>query len=85
MAANLAVKHLNLVLVPLCQGRHFNFFLGGQHFFKFFNATGLLKNWKNSTLYVVIDKINDRFSSSTEHGTRVRFQIVLDQFQIEEN
>ena len=37
------------------QGRHFNFFLGeGQNFFKFFNATGLLKNWKNSTLYVVI-------------------------------
>ena len=28
------------------QGRHFNFFLGG--------GTGLLKNWKNSTLYVVI-------------------------------
>ena len=36
------------------QGRHFNFFLGGQIFFKFFNATGLLKNLKNSTLYVVI-------------------------------
>ena len=35
------------------QGRHFNFFLGGQNFL-FFNATGLLKNWKNSTLYVVI-------------------------------
>ena len=28
------------------QERHFNFFLGGQNFFKFFNATGLLKNWK---------------------------------------
>ena len=28
------------------QGCHFNFFLGGRNFFKFFNATGLLKNWK---------------------------------------
>ena len=28
------------------QGRHFNFFLGGQKIFSFFNATGLLKNWK---------------------------------------
>ena len=28
------------------QGRHFNFFLGGPKFFLFFNATGLLKNWK---------------------------------------
>ena len=36
------------------QGRHFNFFLGAKFFFIFFNATGLLKNWKNSTLYVVI-------------------------------
>ena len=35
------------------QGRHFNFFLGG-NFFLFFNDTELLKNWKNSTLYVVI-------------------------------
>ena len=29
----------------LGQGRHFNFFLGAKRFF-FFNATGLLKNWK---------------------------------------
>ena len=28
------------------QGRHFNFFLGGAKKFLFFNATGLLKNWK---------------------------------------
>ena len=42
------------------QGRHFNFFLGGQNFFKFFNATGLVKNWKkqhficsNLTLFIV--------------------------------
>ena len=41
------------------QGRHFNFFLGGQNFFIFFNATGLLKNWKqhficsNFTLFIV--------------------------------
>ena len=40
--------------VGTIQGRHFNFFLGGQIFVLFFNATGLLKNWKNSTLYVVI-------------------------------
>ena len=38
----------------LVLGRHFNFFLGEAKFFFFFNATGLLKNWKNSTLYVVI-------------------------------
>ena len=44
----------------LRQGRHFNFFLGGQNFFKFFNATALLKNWKkqhficnNLTLFLV--------------------------------
>ena len=42
------------------QGRHFNFFLGDQNVFLFFNATGLLKNWKkqhficsNLTLFVV--------------------------------
>ena len=42
------------------QGRHFNFFLGGPKFFLFFNATGLLKNWKkqhficsNLTLFIV--------------------------------
>ena len=42
----------------LFQGRHLNFFLGGQNFF--FNATGLLKNWKkqhficsNLTLFIV--------------------------------
>ena len=42
------------------QGRHFNFFLGGPNFFKFFNATGLLKNWKkqhficsNLTFFIV--------------------------------
>ena len=42
------------------QERHFNFFLGGQNFVKFFNATGLLKNWKkqhficsNLTLFIV--------------------------------
>ena len=40
--------------VGTIQGRHFNFFLGGQIFVLFFIATGLLKNWKNSTLYVVI-------------------------------
>ena len=33
-------------------GASFQLFLGGQIFF--FNATGLLKNWKNSTLYVVL-------------------------------
>ena len=39
---------------------HFDFrgvistFSGGQHFFKFFNATGLLKIGKNSTSYVYI-------------------------------
>ena len=45
---------------PHSQGRHFNFFLGGQKFFLFFNATGLLKNWKkqhficsNLTLFIV--------------------------------
>ena len=32
------------------QGRYFNFFLGGQNFFKFFNATGPLKNWKKQHL-----------------------------------
>ena len=44
----------------LRQGRHFNFFLGGQIFFLFFNATGLVKNWKkqhficgNLTLFIV--------------------------------
>ena len=37
------------------QGRHFNFFLGGANFFLFFNATGLLKNWKKQHfIYVVI-------------------------------
>ena len=42
------------------QGRHFNFFPGCQHFFNFFNATELLKNWKkqhfifsNLTLFIV--------------------------------
>ena len=42
------------------QGRHFNFFLEGPNFLKFFNATGLLKNWKkkhficsNLTLFIV--------------------------------
>ena len=42
------------------QGRHFNFFLGGQNFLLFFNATGLLKNWlkqhfiySNLTLFIV--------------------------------
>ena len=42
------------------QGRHFNFFLGGANFFSFFNATGLLKNWRkqhfifsNLTLFIV--------------------------------
>ena len=42
------------------QGRHFNFFLGTKFFFKFFNATGLLKNRKkqhficsNLTLFIV--------------------------------
>ena len=41
-------------------GASFELFLGGQIFFKFFNATGLLKNWKkqhficsNLTLFVV--------------------------------
>ena len=38
------------------QGRHFNFFLGGANFVLFFKATGLLKNLKNSTLYVVISR-----------------------------
>ena len=33
------------------QGRHFNFFLGVQHFFIFFNATGLLKTLKKTALY----------------------------------
>ena len=44
---------------PSKQGRHFNFFLG-QNFFLFFNATGLLTNWKktahicsNFTLFIV--------------------------------
>ena len=37
---------------PHAQGRHFNFFLGGQNFLKFFNATGLLQNWKKTTLYM---------------------------------
>ena len=42
------------------QGRHFNFFLGGQFFLLFFNAIGLLKNWKKQhficsdlTLFIV--------------------------------
>ena len=42
------------------QGRHFNFFVGGQILFLFFHATGLLKNWKkhhficsNLTLFIV--------------------------------
>ena len=33
------------------QGRHFNFFLGGQNFCLFFNATGLLKTGKTA-LYI---------------------------------
>ena len=42
------------------QGRHFKFFLGVKFFYLFFNATGLLKNWKkqhflcsNLTLFIV--------------------------------
>ena len=41
------------------QGRHFNFFLGGEFFLLFSNATGLLKNCKkqhvicNLTLFIV--------------------------------
>ena len=35
------------------QGRHLNFFLGAKNFI-FQCHTGLLKNWKNTTLYVVI-------------------------------
>ena len=35
-----------LALIPAGSGGHFNFFLGGQKFFVFFNATGLLKNWR---------------------------------------
>ena len=42
------------------QKRHFNFFLGGPNFFLFFNATGLMKNWKKQhfifsilTLFIV--------------------------------
>ena len=38
----------------LMQGRHFNFFLGGQNFFKFSMPPDYWKNGKNSTLYVVI-------------------------------
>ena len=46
--------------ISVIQGRHFNFFLGGPIFYLFFNATGLLKNWKkqhficsNLTLFIV--------------------------------
>ena len=51
------------------QGRHFNFFLGGQKFFKFSNATGLLKKWKkhhficsNLTLFIVLFFLFSLFS-----------------------
>ena len=44
----------------ILQERHFNFFLGDQNFFKFFNLTELLKNWKkqhficsNLTFFIV--------------------------------
>ena len=47
------------ILKRFHQGRHFNFFLEGPKIFKFFNATGLLKNWKkqqficsNLTLFI---------------------------------
>ena len=33
---------------PAGAGASFQLFLGGQHFFLFFNATGLLKNWKTA-------------------------------------
>ena len=43
--------------VCLNSGASFQLFLGGQKFFKFFNATGLLKNlkqhWSNFTLFMV--------------------------------
>ena len=45
---------------PPPQGASFQLFLGGPNFFIFFNATGLLKNWKkkhfiysNLTLFIV--------------------------------
>ena len=41
----------SVALICSIQGRHFNFFLGAK-FFLFSNATGLLKNWKNTTLYM---------------------------------
>ena len=34
-------------MCTLNQGRHFNFFLGAQNFFLFFNAIGLLKKLEN--------------------------------------
>ena len=47
-------------LQPLITGASFQLFLGGAKFFLFFNATGLLKNWKkqhficsNLTLFIV--------------------------------
>ena len=35
-------------------GASFQLFLGGGNFFIFFNATGLLKNWKKTTLYLYV-------------------------------
>ena len=55
---------MRIIYIPndtsVLQERHFNFFWEGQYFILFFNATGLLKNWKkqhfqcsNLTLFIV--------------------------------
>ena len=44
-------------LLSTSPGASFQLFLGVSNiYFLFFNATGLLKNWKNSTLFVVISR-----------------------------